>query len=229
MIQGTARIVRVGAAALAAALVMSICTARERPEQLELSNPEPVLNLSSPRAAPVTLNTTSSRTLKFDAPRQRSFYTGYLLPGLEKQLSRVGVLYTSVLDRPDMGHYQNHDELAAISERMFERGASRALRSYLSELTGLETMVLNLAGRRGMLPDGTDPSRFNLGIGLSSALPRVELDYRIGDAGNIRLSLCADGAVDLNFGRYGRRAATRFYAGYDMRAGTADAGLKLSF
>ena len=154
---------------------------------------------------------------------------GNIIPGLEKQISRIGVLHTWVLDRPDLGHANNYEDLAAISEKMFEKGASRALRSYLSEITGLETMVLNLAGRNGRLSDGGETSRFNLGIGISSAMPRVDIGYRIGTTGSIRLSLCANGDLDLNYGRYGRLSSTRFYAGFDAQEGTADAGLRIRF
>ncbi len=215
-----------GAAVCAAAVLVSVCAAQERPD---LKLPDLHLRLSNSQAAPFTLKATASPSPRVTATPSRSFYKGYLIPGLEKQLSRVGVLHTWVLDRPDLGQYDNHDDLAGISERMFEKGASRALRSYLSEITGLDTLVLNLAGRKGLLSDGDGASRFNLGIGVSSALPRVDLGYRIGDAGNFRLSLCADGAVDLNYGRYGRLASTRFYAGYDTRARTADMGLRVSF
>lgn len=229
MIQGNARIVRIAAVAFATVMVMSICIAQEARERFEFRHPEMALHLTPAHTAPAGFTTNNRLNLRIDGPRPRSFYEGYLIPGLEKQLSRVGVLHTWVLDRPDLGHYENLDDLAAISERMFEKGASRALRSYLSEISGLETMALNLAGRNSQPSEGGEASRFNLRLGISSAMPRVDIGYRIGAAGNVRLSLCADGVIDLNYGHYDRLSSTRFYAGYDTREGTADAGLKISF
>jgi hypothetical protein len=229
MIQGNARIVRIAVIAAAVAMVTTLCIAQEPAERLRFRHPEMALHLSVTPAAPTIINSSGGTNLRLDAPRPRSFYEGYLIPGLEKQLSRVGVLHTWILDRPDLGHHENLDDLAAISEKMFEKGASRALRSYLSEISGLETMVLNLAGRNeGSAGDG-EASRFNLGLGISSAMPRVDIGYRIGAAANLRLSLCADGVIDVNYGHYGRLSSTRFYAGYDTREGTADAGLRISF
>ena len=229
MIQGTTRIVRTIAVALATVVAISICSAEDVPERFRIPHPETALVLSQSHTSRISLNAGVPSVMKLEAPRQRSFYQDYLIPGLEKQLSRVGVLHTWVLDRPDLGHHTDHDDLAAISERMFEKGAGRALRSYLSEITGLDTMALNLAGRNGKLADSGDEARFHLGVGISSAMPRIDLGYRIGTLGNLRLSLCADGAIDLNYGRYGRLSATRFYAGYDSKEGTADAGLRISF
>jgi hypothetical protein len=228
MIQGKARIERVCLAVLVTVAAISATAAKEPPE---LKLPHVPLELSaSAMNRPAALNTTMTAQHLLTAPQAtRSFYESYLLPGLEKQISRVGVLHTWVLDRPDLGQHSDHEALAQVSERMFEKGASRALRSYLSEITGLETMVLNLAGRNGRLGDGGKTSRFNLGIGVSSALPRVDIGYRIGDAGTFRLSLCADGAVDLNYGHYGRLSSTRFYATYDTSEETADIGLRVSF
>ena len=227
MIRKTARIAKTVAAVFTAVMVISTPLAQEQPD---LHLPNVPLQLSSFQAAQLTLNPTTPLAPRIAAAPTRSFYKGYLLPGLEKQLSRVGVLHTSVLDRPDLGHYENHEALTAISERMFEKGASRALRSYLAEITGLETMVLNLAGRNGMLSEGGgERSRFNLGIGISSAMPRVDLGYRVGDAGNFRLSLCTNGNIDLNYGRYTRLSSTRIYAGYDTKEGTGNIGLRVSF
>lgn len=229
MIHGNARIVRIAAAALTAALAVSICTAQEQPKRFKYNLPELALNMQSGRAIQADLNFHSTADLTSPVLHPRSFYEGYLIPGLEKQISRIGVLHTWVLDRPDLGRASSYDDLAAISERMFEKGAGRALRSYLSEITGMDTMVLNLAGRNGRLSDTGEASRFNLGIGISSAMPRVDIGYRIGTTGSIRLSLCADGNMDLNYGRFGRLSSTRFYTGFDMREGTADAGLRISF
>ena len=226
MTRKTTRIARTVLAAFTAIMAISAPIAQERPD---LNLPNVPLELSTSQLSQLTLNPSPSMAPRVAATPTRSFYEGYLLPGLEKQLSRVGVLHTSVLDCPDLGHYENHEALTAISERMFEKGTSRALRSYLAEITGLETMVLNLAGRNGMLEGGGEHSRFNLGIGISSAMPRVDLGYRVGQTGNFRLSLCADGHLDLNYGRYGRLSSTRIYAGYDTREGTSDIGLRLSF
>ena len=214
---------------MAAAMAMTICAAGEPIDPPGFRHPDMALHLAAAHPTQAALISNIPVDMSSRVIRQRSFYEGYLLPGLEKQLSRVGVLHTWILDQPDLGQTYNQDDLAAISERMFEKGASRALRSYLSEITGLETMVLNLAGRNDQQPDSGEASRFNLGIGVSSAMPRLDLGYRIGTLGNLRLSICADGAIDLNYGRYSRLTATRFYAGYDTREGTADAGLHISF
>ncbi len=228
MTRKTTRIARTVLAALVTAAAISAPIAQEPPE---LNLPNVPLELITSQSTQLTLNPSPSLAPRIAATPTRSFYKGYLLPGLEKQLARVGVLHTSVLHRPDLGQYENHEALTAISERMFEKGTSRALRSYLAEITGLETMVLNLAGRRGMLSDGGERSRFNLGIGISSAMPRVDLGYRVGNTGNFRISLCADGNLDLNYGHHPRHnhTSTRIYAGYDMREGTGDIGLRLSF
>lgn len=229
MIQGKARIARVAVVVAAAVMVTAICLAQEPAERIEFRHPVMALHLATAHTTAATFNTNGATNFRFQAPVTRSFYKGYLIPGLEKQLSRVGVLHTSILDRPDLGHYENLDDLAAISERLFEKGTSRALRSYLSEISGLETMVLNLAGRNERSAGDGKATRFNLGLGISSAMPRVDIGYRIGAAANLHLSLCADGVIDVNYGHYGRLSSTRFYAGYDTREGTADAGLRISF
>jgi len=187
---------------------------------------------------PVDLARQSSTRAFVRTVEVRSFYKAYLLPKLEQRLGQVGVLHTSQLDGQDMHAWTTHDGLVQEAERQFEKGASRALRSYLSELCGLDVMVDNFADRRrrGNGRDDSDDHRstkLSFGLGISHALPKVDMRYEIGDSSDLRMSLAASGKIDLHYGRYnytnGVGSRTRIFASYEVDDALSKFGLRLSF
>jgi len=168
----------------------------------------------------------------------QSFYKAYLLPKLEQRLGQVGVLHTSQLDGQDLHAFSTHDGLVREAERQFEKGASRALRSYLSELCGLDVRVDNFADRNriGRGRDDVNDSRarkLHFGLGISHALPRVDVQYDLGSSSDLRLTLAASGKIDLHYGRYrganGVGSRTRIFAAYDFDDALSSFGLRISY
>ena len=166
----------------------------------------------------------------------RSFYKGYLIPRLERHLGQVGVLHTSQLDGQELHTWASNDSLVRETERQFEKGASRALRTYLTELCGLDVRIDNFSDRNRIGTGGNgasehQPRKIHFGLGVSHALPRVDVRYELGNSRDVRLTVAGSGKIDLHYGSYrgGNRGHTRIFAGYDIHQSRSNFGLRLSY
>lgn len=181
----------------------------------------PTLAATSAGASELPLAGVAAEAGSHRAPDHAGFYAVHLLPRLERRFADLGMRdprAVLALHGPSVSNA--YEDFTREAERRAERATQRALQDYILETSGLETRAELWFDRRGRksaagVESGADADGRRLGIrvGVSHLLPKVDLDYPVGQASTVRLQVRLHGELGVEY-ETGRRLRSRVYAGY---------------
>jgi hypothetical protein len=155
-----------------------------------------------------------------------SFYRGHLLPKLDRQLSHVAEIRAVSLENERLEDFALYDELAAASRMRAERGARKALKSYLLQATSLRRIFQNLKGE--LQPDEPrNKGAFGYGFGVAHGAARIEIRRSLR-SGTVRMGVDTHGGFDLLLD-HSRFTRMRLVMGYDRRERQGNFTCRFSF
>lgn len=157
---------------------------------------------------------------------RRTFFDGYLVPRMSRQLESVAPEHFAPQSAREIESYVLHDDVTYAARRCVERGARRALKSYL-----LETTALGRIGRSIKRESGSSaaegPEELRFGVGISHGEPQLEIRYDVR-FGSLRVHLGVTGSAKLEFAHV-RMSETRLVAGYDPDDGNFSVACRVRF
>jgi hypothetical protein len=157
---------------------------------------------------------------------RRTFFDGYLVPRISRQLESVAPEHFAPQSAREIESYVLHDDVTDAARRCVERGAKRALKSYLLETTALGRIGRSI--KRGSRSSAAErPEELRVGVGISHGEPHLEIRYDVR-FGSMRVHLGVTGSAKLEFAHV-RMSETRLVAGYDPDDGNFSVACRVRF
>lgn len=184
------------------------------------------IGAASPRLSS-TRPDSPAAAIRRQAPSRPGFFAGHLMPGMERQLSRVAPIHAMESHRATFEASVMHERFSDLVESRASRAGLRAARTYLHEETALGAWVDSFrVGKHGVGKPHQDQA-LDFGFGVSHGVPKLGMRHRAA-AGTTRFSLGIDGNVRVEF-RPTRLQRTKLNAGYDPDRSLLQLSYRLGF
>jgi hypothetical protein len=154
------------------------------------------------------------------------FCTGHLLPRLNRHLESVPAVRPLPVAGEDAAGQALYEYVLESARYQAERGARKALKSYLLEVTSLDYLYRSLKGERRARTK-REGTAVDYGVRVSHRAARLEIRSEL-HGGELTAGIDSRGGVGLQYDR-SQRTALRLMARYDARDRSYDFSLRFDF